>query len=44
MLKRHSLILVFAALLLTGWGSATAADRTIHFYRAESPAGRVSYL
>jgi uncharacterized protein len=44
MLKLHSLILVFAAFLLTGWGSATAADRSIHFYRAESPAGQVSYL
>ena len=44
MLKLHSLVLVFAAFLLTGWGSATAADRSIHFYRAESPAGQVSHL
>jgi uncharacterized protein len=45
MVKRHPLVLVIAALLLMAGGSVTAAaDRSIHFYRAESPAGRVSYL
>src|SRR5258708_3797746 len=44
MVKFHALVLAHVALLLAGWGSATAAERAIHFYRAESPAGRVSYL
>jgi uncharacterized protein YbaP (TraB family) len=41
--KRQSLVLLFAALLLMA-GAPAATDRSIHFYRAESPAGAVSYL
>jgi uncharacterized protein len=45
MSKRHPLVLVVAAFLLIAGASATAAaDKSIHFYRAESSAGRVSYL
>jgi hypothetical protein len=43
--KRHPLLSIVAAvLLIAGASSSAAADRSIHFYRAESPAGRVSYL